>query len=80
LAAAESLAGRRGLSADIAPVEQPDVPRNAKGWLSERMPGGRYHEVSDQPALTALFDLELASLRSRSFRKMVKTLEAVIGE
>lgn len=79
LAAAESLAGRRGLGADITPPEQPDVPRNAKGWLSERMPGGRYHEVSDQPALTAMFDLALASLRSRSFRKMVKTLDVVIA-
>ena len=78
LAAAESLAGRRGLSEDIAPPPQPEDIRDAKGWLSERIQDGRYHEVSDQPALTALFDVELASQRSRSFRKLVKTLEAVL--
>lgn len=79
LAAAESLAGKRGLSQDLASPAQPDDLRNAKGWLSERMLGGRYHEVSDQPALTATFDMEVASSRSRSFRKLVKVLDAAIA-
>lgn len=79
LAAAESLAGKRGLREDIVPPPQPDDIRNCKGWLSERIPGGRYHEVSDQPALTALFDVELASGRSRSLRKMITTFESAIA-
>lgn len=79
LAAAESLAGKRGLPVDIAAPPAPDEVRNAKGWLSERMAGGRYHEVSDQPAFSAQFDIGLAKGRSRSFRKLVKALEEVMG-
>lgn len=78
LAAAQSLAGKRGLGDDLqAPVEPDDI-RNAKGWLSQRMAEGRYHEVSDQPALTAVFDLEQARQRSRSFRKLAKTLGQIL--
>lgn len=79
LAAAESIGGSRGLAQGIAPPLQPDELRNAKGWLSERMPDGRYHEVSDQPALSARFDIDMANQRSRSFRKLVKTIDAVIA-
>jgi hypothetical protein len=79
LAAAESLAGRRGLRQDIAAPLGPDGIRNAKGWLTERIAGGRYHEVSDQPAMTAVFDIELAFGRSRSFRKLVKSVEVTLG-
>lgn len=78
LSAAESIAGRRGLKAGIVAPPQSDDIRNAKGWLSERMPAGRYHEVSDQPALTAIFDIEDAAGRSRSFRKLLKTFETTI--
>ncbi|HPA92170.1 MAG TPA: DUF4276 family protein [Quisquiliibacterium sp.] len=78
LAAADSLAGKRGLTTDLQGPGAPDGVRNAKGWLSERMPSGRYHEVSDQPALTALFDLALARTRSRSFRKLSDTLERIV--
>ncbi len=72
IAAADSLAGNRGLSKQINSPTRPDEIRDAKGWLSERIVGGRYHEVSDQPAMTALFDIETAQNRSRSFRKIVK--------
>lgn len=75
LAAAGSLAGRRGLRGELGVPPDPDAVRNAKGWLSERMPSGRYHEVSDQPALTALFDLDAARRNSRSFRKLADTFE-----
>lgn len=79
ISAAESIAGRRGLQDDIVAPQESDDIRNAKGWLSERIPSGRYHEVSDQPALTAIFDIEMAAQRSRSFRKLLKTFEAVIS-
>jgi len=78
LAAAESIAGLRGLNDGLASPPQPDSLRNAKGWLSERMNGGRYHEVSDQPALSALFDIDAAHQRSRSFRKLVETVDSVV--
>lgn len=79
LAAAGSLAGKRGLQEGLAAATDSDAVRNAKGWLSERMPKGRYHEVSDQPALSALFDIEQALAGSRSFRKFVKECVAAFG-
>lgn len=45
--------------------------RGAKGWLNERMPPSRaYKETQDQGPLTHHIDLELAQLRSRSFRRL----------
>lgn len=71
LAAAASLAGRRGLPADLRPPEEPEAVRDAKGWLSQRMPR-RYSPTLDQPALAAEFDLAEAAKNARSFRKLVK--------
>ncbi len=79
LAAAGSLAGKRGLQNGLAAPTDSDAIRNAKGWLSERMSNGRYHEVSDQPAMSALFDIEEALAGSRSFRKFVKECNAAFG-
>jgi hypothetical protein len=70
IAAAESLDGCRGFNyhdPDL-PVD-PELPRNAKGWIRDRMPGG-YGETTDQPAFAARFDLAIAYQRSRSFRKL----------
>lgn len=61
LAAAESLRGQRGLRNNIHSPNEPEAIRGAKEWLSHRMKGNRtYRETTDQPALTALFDLEQA--------------------
>lgn len=69
LAAAPSIAGKHGLS---VPLNQPanfQTIRDAKGWLTNQMPPGRaYKEILDQPALTAIFDMEAAK-ESRSFEK-----------
>jgi tryptophanase len=43
------------------------------------MPNGRYHEVSDQPAMSALLDIDEALAGSRSFRKFVKECDAAFG-
>lgn len=70
IAAAESLNGCRDFKyRDTDASIDAEKPRNAKGWMRERMPAG-YGETTDQPAFTALFDLELAHQRSRSFRKL----------
>lgn len=70
IAAAESLNGCRGFKYQGKDVLiDPEKPRNAKGWIRERMPAG-YGETTDQPAFTAIFDLELAHEHSRSFRKL----------
>ena len=70
LASAESLNGKRGLIFEGPLVIDPDTPRDAKGWLGERMQGGKYREVTDQPAFSAEMDLAQARNRSRSFRKL----------
>lgn len=79
LAAAGSLAGKRGLEEDLVAPMDSDAVRNAKGWLSERMSNGRYHEVSDQPAMSALLDIDEALAASRSFRKFVKECDTAFG-
>lgn len=70
IAAAESLHGRRGFSFDAGDVVDAETPRDAKGWMRARMIGGIYGETTDQPAFSAVMDLEQAFRRSRSFRKL----------
>ena len=79
LAAADSIAGRRGLQGDItAPIDAESI-RDAKGWLTSRMPPGRaYKETRDQPALTSLFDLAMARRRASSFDKMWRTVTQLL--
>jgi hypothetical protein len=70
IAAAQSLHGYRSfIFLNEAPVNA-EGPRDAKGWVSERMADGRYRETIDQPAFTAQFDLQQAFDGSRSFRKL----------
>lgn len=78
LAGAASLAGKRGLREDLASPLNPDGMRDAKGWLSEHIQNYRYHPVSDQPALTACLDIELAAQGSRSLRKLIKTFDDIV--
>lgn len=68
IAAARSLAGRRGLVLSPDDESAPESLRNAKGWLGARM--GGYHETLDQSAFSACMDMEQAFERSRSFRKL----------
>jgi hypothetical protein len=77
LAAIESLRGTRGIRGDARSHPQPEVPRDAKGQLEDRMAATRsYSETADQPALTATFDMAEAHRCCRSFRRLVK----VFGE
>jgi hypothetical protein len=69
LVAAESLRGQRGLPADLTGPPDPEAIRGAKEWLEARMPQGHsYDESSAQPALTAVFDMNIAR-RADSFDK-----------
>jgi len=88
MAAAESLRGERGLPADLAIPPNPEMIRDAKGWLADRMPSGRgYSETSDQPALTATFDLTAARSADsfdKCYREIIRLLnlqrpQAIIG-
>jgi hypothetical protein len=81
LAAIESLGGRRGLADALAPVEDPEAIRDVKRLLTRNMQGSRaYSETVDQPALAALFDLQLARERSDSFDKCWREVSRLFGE
>lgn len=78
IAAADSLKGRRGLSVDLAAASAPEEIRGAKEWLSRYMPKGRpYAETTDQPALTAIFDLDVAR-RADSFDKCFREIVSLL--
>lgn len=72
IAAAPSLNGQRGFQCPQIGTLDPEMPRDAKGWMRQHMQGGTYSEVLDQPAFTAKFDLKQAFDSSRSFRKLCK--------
>ena len=62
IAAARALDGVRGFA--LTPGELVDaLPRNAKGWIRERMHGKSYSEMIDQPAFAARIDRSAASAR-----------------
>lgn len=79
LAAADSIAGLRGLPSDLTPPANAESIRNAKGWLTSSMPPGRaYKETRDQPALTSLFELATARRGAPSFDKMWRTVTQLL--
>jgi hypothetical protein len=79
LAAAESLGGKRGLPDNLQPPSDPEAIQGAKEWLRRHWPKGRkYNETTDQPALTALFDMDLARSRSDSFDKCYREIERLL--
>ena len=78
IAAAHSLDGYRGFR--VPPVVvYAEVPRDAKGWLSDHIDGGAYRTVLDQPAFAAKIDLKQAFDNSRSFRKLCKEWQAHVA-
>lgn len=75
--ASMSLRGLRGLPADLAPPAAPEIIRNAKGWLGQRM-DGRYDPVTHQIEFTRAFDLNAARSNSsfdRFYQRIVGLLE-----
>ena len=80
LAAIESIRGRRGILSDAESHPSPEEPRGAKEQLEARMQAGiSYIETTDQPALSALFSMSDAYRRSRSFRKLTRSIGALLS-
>lgn len=78
LAAAISIAGRRGIRKDAAPPSDPESIRGAKEQLRKLMPPGRrYRETIDQPALTEVFDLA-AARAAPSFDKLWRDVSSLL--
>jgi len=81
IAAASSLASKRGLPDAMEPPHDSESIRDAKGWLSERMvahSGNCYRPVLDQAPLSAVVDLDEALSKSRSLRKFEKCVLAYL--
>ena len=78
IAAAESVAGARGILPDVSAPMAPELVRGAKEWLRNRMRGASYRPTADQAALTARFDMALARRRSPSFDKMWRATAALL--
>lgn len=79
LAAAESIAGSRGLPSHITAPDNPEDVRDAKGWLQHRRTDGlAYGPTVDQPALTAVFDMTAARAGAPSFDKLWRELESML--
>lgn len=76
LAAAESLAGYRGLPKDLTAPFDSEVTRDAKGWVRQHR--GLYDSRLDQAALTSRIDLRAAERNSRSFRKLCSEIETIL--
>lgn len=74
VAAADSLAGYRGLSDRLVAPANAERIRDAKGWLSSNMPtGSTYRETIDQAAFASRIDLEQAQ-QAPSFDKFVREI------
>jgi hypothetical protein len=78
LAGAESLRGRRGLTADLRSPENPEGIRGAKEWLTAHMTGDRHYvETLDQAALAAVLDLTMVRQRADSFDKFFRDISSL---
>lgn len=78
LAAAPSLGGRRGINEDITRPADPEAVRDAKGWLSAKMPPGQpYRETLHQAAFAAVFDLD-AARSAPSFDKLWRDVSSLV--
>jgi hypothetical protein len=73
LAAARSLRGVCGLPAHLDPPDNPELYRDAKGWLSGKM-NLPYNETNHQPRLTAAFAFQEA-MAVDSFARAVQKLQ-----
>ena len=79
LAGFDSLRGHKLLLGHAKAPRDPERPRDAKGRFERMMRRDTsYVEQVDQPKFSALFDLQSARLRSRSFRKLTKSFGSLL--
>ena len=81
LGSAESIAGKRNLPTTLQSHQSPETIRGCKEWLSDKMPRSfAYDEVNDQPALTAVFDLNMAKGSCSSLKKCDRELLSLLQQ
>lgn len=54
----------------------PEAPRDAKGWLKKQF---GYRQIRDQALYTRKLNIELARVRSRSFRRLYHAVEELVA-
>ncbi len=80
LASLDTIRGRHGIPESANLTQAAENISNPKAWLSGQMPFGvTYKEVSHQPAMSGLIDLEAAHANSRSFRRLCHAVELLLG-
>lgn len=80
LAASASLAGQHGFPGDLPSHDNPEVPRDCKGWLTkQRAHGHPYKETVDQAPLASIFDLKAARENSPSFDKSYRDVTRLMA-
>lgn len=81
VASIDSIAGEFSIERDLQHPTNPEGIRDAKRWLSQRMlQGESYRPTFHQPKIARIFDMDLARIRSRSFDKLWRDIEALILE
>jgi hypothetical protein len=81
IAAAASLAGAHGFSANLAAPSDPEKIRGAKEWLGQRKTDGRpYKPTVDQGPLASAFDLAVARSGSPSFGKFCRDVQYLLAD
>lgn len=79
LAAVASIAGRHDIDEHATPPDAPEGIRDAKRWLTARMPFGRsYRPTRDQASLTEYFDLDAARRAAPSFDKLWRDVSELL--
>lgn len=73
LEGADLLHGVRGLASSARRPSDPLGIRDAKKWLSDRLPNP-YQPTVDQAAFAARLDIDAVRQRSRSFRKLCEAV------
>jgi hypothetical protein len=80
LASLETLGGSYGLPEGLSYEGNVEDRRGAKEWLTRQMPPGSiYKETIQQPSMASKVDLNLASQRSRSFRRLLHAVEELVA-
>ena len=68
-----------GLAGSMVPPSDVEGLRDAKGWISRRMPRNRvYKPTQDQEKLTHYIAIDLVSRESRSFRRLCHAVEELV--
>ncbi len=79
LASLATIAGSYGLSPDLVYDGDVEGRRGVKEWLTRQMPRGQgYKETIHQVKFTSRIDLDHASCRSRSFRRLCHAVEQLV--